>query len=185
MRLLVAAVLSFSLAGVPATATGDGAESPPIHTRVFYLDGADARETITLLRVEIQVGRIAELRDRQIVIVSETAGRMELVESVLRERGIRARSMEPHPPLAADAGSDDGSTESRVIRHEGLDARLALVLVRSMYGVREVEAREDGTGLSARAPAAVLDAAEALFRELAGGQPPEGSTERMPSSKSA
>ena len=165
MSRFVVLVLLSSVVGVPAVLLDGEAGVSPLHTRVFYLDGADARAAVTLLRSEIQVRRVAYLSDRPLVIVSETAERIDLVESLLRERGMLARAVEPHPPLASDT---EGMT-ARVLRLASLDSAVATMLLRTIYGVREVEPQSDGAGVAARAPASTLEAAEALFREL--GQP--------------
>jgi type II secretory pathway component GspD/PulD (secretin) len=62
-------------------------------TRVFYLQGMEKREAVTLLRSQLQVRQIAEVQGSDIVIVTEAAEKVERCENLLRELDAVARAV--------------------------------------------------------------------------------------------
>jgi hypothetical protein len=125
----------------------------------------DTREAVTLLRTHVQVRQIAELSDLDVVIVTDVAERVDSSESLLRKHEAVAETIVPHDPLRFDR-KDESPTETRVFRVEGLDTKAAVVILRSIYGIRAVTEREDNSSVTVTAPAAKLDAIEALIRAL-------------------
>lgn len=134
-------------------------------TRIFKLQDMDSREAVTLLRTHVQVRQIAEIGDLNVVIVTDVAERVDLSESLLRKHEAVAATIAPHDPLRFDR-KDDSPTETRVFRIEGLDTKAAVVVLRSIYGIRALTEREDNSSVTVTAPALKLDAIEALLRAL-------------------
>ena len=132
----------------------------PLHVRVLELDAIDSREAVTLLRSEVQVRRIAELRQLGKLVVGGTAEKIHRCEALLRERNALIGAHAPHEPML-----DDDRTERTIeLRLDGLDPKAAAVLLRSMYQIRQIELGE--AGLTVTASPARLDAAEATLDAL-------------------
>ncbi len=148
-----------------ATVTSGLSAGESRSTRVFYLKDMGTREAITLLRSEVQVRQIAEIRELHAVVVTETEERITRSETLLRERDGLERAVAPHDPLRFERGSEE-QTETRVFRLAGIDPRSAQTVLRSLYQIRELTVLADGTRLSVRTTIPKLEASEALFREL-------------------
>lgn len=133
--------------------------------RVFYLKGIDAREGITLLRSEVQVRQMAFLGGRDLLIVADMAERVDRSESLLRERDALDKASDPHGPLTPGSGPED-ETATRVFRIEGNGTGEVMTILRAIYQIREVEEVDGENSVSVRSAPAVLDASEALLREL-------------------
>jgi len=136
------------------------ADEPKV-TRVFYLQAMDSKEAVTLLRSEVQVRQLAEVRALGLLVLQDSPERVAQSERLLRERKALARVVEPH--AAESPSSPAGSTETRVFRLRGLDAPSAVTLLRAIYQIGQVTEDTDGTRISATAAVSQLDQAEALF----------------------
>jgi hypothetical protein len=158
-------VVAAPRAAEPAPA---GSPAPPSHlqvTRVFHLQGLEPAEAVRLLRSEVQVRRIATLRGRQVVVVSDAAERVDRSESLLRDRGAVARAVEPHAPLSLeDQPTERPAVATRLFRTS--DPGAALALLRSIYQLRDAAESAEEHGVTVRAPLPVLEASAALLGEL-------------------
>ncbi len=158
----LAAVL-LCVSSIPVYA-GSSADEPRI-TRVFYLQGMERREAITLLRSQIQVRQIAEVTSANALVVTEVAGKIQRSESLLREHDALDRSVDPHPPLSFRREADPSSA-TRVFRIEGPETRNVVTVLRSIYQIRQVMEVTHNNSITATGPPDRLDAAEALLEEL-------------------
>ena len=140
---------------------GSSAAEPRI-TRVFYLQGMERREALTLLRSQIQVRQIAEVASANALVVTEVDQKIQRSESLLRERDAVARSVDPHPPLMF-RGESDAGMDTRVFRIEGSESRAVITVLRAIY---QISAELTDDSVTATAPSSRLDAAEALLKEL-------------------
>jgi hypothetical protein len=141
---------------------GSSAAEPRI-TRVFYLQGMERREALTLLRSQIEVRQIAEVASANALVVTEVDQKIQRSESLLRERDAVARSVDPHPPLTFQGESDAGM-DTRVFRIEGSESRAVITVLRAIYQIPAELTGDDS--VTATAPSSRLDAAEALLKEL-------------------
>ncbi len=152
-------------AGASVGAPAETAPAPePRVTRVFYLDEMETREALMQLRIQVRIRSAAVIQEPKVLVVSDVAEQVEQAESVLRLRDAGVRASDPHGPLDFDDIAS-GTSATRVFRLEKGDAPTVITLLRTIYQVREVEELEDGD-VSAHAGAPVLDAIEALLREL-------------------
>jgi hypothetical protein len=135
----------------------------PQVTRVFYLQGMEPREAVTLFRAQAQVRRVAMIADRSVVVVSDIAEKVEQAESLLRQRDAVARTSDPHQPLELLAESP---AATRTFRVDGDEVSTVLTVLRSIYQVRELSELADGGGVEVRAAQPILDSSAALLREL-------------------
>jgi len=149
-------------ASVFPTHAGSSADEPRI-TRVFYLQGMERLEALTLLRSQVQVRQIAEVASANALVVTEVDQKIQRSESLLRERDAVARSVDPHPPLTF-RGEPDAAMDTRVFQIEGPETRAVITVLRAIYQI-PAESTDDNS-VTATAPAARLDAAEALLKEL-------------------
>jgi type II secretory pathway component GspD/PulD (secretin) len=148
----------------------DGAQEEPSGekprlTRVFELQGMDTREAVTLLRTHVQVRQIVELQDRDTVIVTEVFEKVDRSEKLLRELDAVARAVDPHGALSF-ARVPERQVETRQFRIYGIDSRLVVTVLRTIYQIRQVTELSDKGIVVVSAPLPVLDAAEALLSEL-------------------
>jgi malonyl CoA-acyl carrier protein transacylase len=151
------------IASSPANADSEGAGE--LYTRVFYLQGMDVRQAVTLLRSQAQVLQVASINDRDVIVIAGTADMVERCETLLRERDAILRVAIPHEPVELEALSR-GPLVSHVFRVTDNNIKTAVVVLRAIYQVRELsELTEDNT-VSVRATQPVVDSSEALLREL-------------------
>jgi hypothetical protein len=134
-------------------------------TRVFYLQGMETIDAITLLRSRVQIRHVAALADLGVIVAADRAERVDRSESVLREQNGVARAVDPHDPVVL-AEPPGVATETRGFRLEGIAASDVVTVLRAIYQIRSVTANADGTFVSVQAPPAKLDASEALLLEL-------------------
>jgi hypothetical protein len=169
------AVLLFALAvgalinGAPRAQdpiqTGSSSIKVPYVMRVFYLQGMEPLEAMTLLRSQIQVVQIATIRDRNIIVVADVADRVDRSESLLRQRDAVVRATDPHQPLNLER-LPESTIATRVFRIEDADISTVVTVLRSIYQMREVTKFVDENSVSVRAALPILDASEATLREL-------------------
>ncbi len=159
--VLLAALLGAGWsAGTPAAAEGEA-----VVPRVLYLDGMEIPQAAALLRAELQVRRLAAVAARQALIVMEEPARAQRAEALLQERGVLRGASEPHgsielrPRILAP-------TAARTFYLEGVSLTEAETLLRTLYGAAEVAVGLEDHAVMARSVPEILDAAEALFREL-------------------
>jgi type II secretory pathway component GspD/PulD (secretin) len=134
-------------------------------TRVFYLQGIDTSEVITLLRSQLQVKQITEFQGREVVIVTETTEKVERCENLLRELDALAKVVEPHAALDF-ARKPEAENSTRIFTLSENATKTAVVVLRSMYQLRKVTELADKSMVVVTAPPAKLDASEALLKEL-------------------
>ena len=97
--LLIVPVLVGGLTSVPASAASEQPEDGNVHMRVFYLQGMDSREAITLLRSKAQVRQVARISDRDVIVVAGTADIVDRCDTLLREHDAILRVVAPHDPV--------------------------------------------------------------------------------------
>ncbi len=87
--LMVVAIAVGGLTGGPTSASSstreEAAVASKVHTRVFYLQGMDPRQAITLLRSQAQVRQVASISHRNVIVVAGIADTVERCETLLRE----------------------------------------------------------------------------------------------------
>ena len=163
--LLTACGLIGSVSGAGELRQAGASPSGTLYvTRVFYLEGIDPREAMTLVRsIEVRSGAIVS--SPSAIVVSDGADRVSQAEALLRERNVVVRAAEPHAPLYLEQLSKD-PTGTRIFRVERDSMGTVETLLRAIYNVREVKKSEEDSAISASAALPILGAAEALFREL-------------------
>jgi hypothetical protein len=161
-----------------APAAGEPLKHPseiPYAIRVLHVEGLDLTEAMTLLRRGIDVRRVVRLESRDALVVMDEPDRLSQAEALLKQNGATVGSTEPFRPLYLER-RENGPLEKREF-HVHDDAMDSVVnLLRTIYGVRELNRSDADHTVTASAPAANLDSAEAICRELrllAG--PPRGS----------
>lgn len=146
-----------------------GAEAPPASaphlTRVLYLQGMQPREASMLLRTELQIVQLATVPGRDVIVVSDVAAKIDRAGALLREKGALARAADPHGPLDL-TGLAGGPGATRVLSVAGAEMNTAVTLLRAIYQVRELEQNAESGSITVHAAAPILDASEALLREL-------------------
>ena len=167
--LVVVAMALGGLTGGPTTASAETLQeavaASKLHTRVFYLgEGMTAREAMTLLRSEGDVRHAAAISDRRVVVIADTADVVGKCETLLRERDAVLRIASPHEPL--ELGGPDDPMVTRVFRVAGNNMQAVVVILRSIYSVRQLSALEGDNTVSVHATQPVLDSSAALLREL-------------------
>ena len=161
--LLIAAVCSVVVLNVSSRASDDADE--PRVTRILHLKDIDSREAVTLLRSEVQVRQIAEIRDLGLLVVKGVAERVDRCESLLRERGAVADAVDPHDP-EDPYSAKEGPIGTRVFQVRGIDRRAIVTVLRAIYQMREITELPEEGSVSVRAPTPRLDASEALLKAL-------------------
>lgn len=145
---------------------GSASSDAPYVTRVFYVQGMELREAVTLLRSRVHVRQMAEVITRNAIVVCEVADRVERSESLLRENDALVRATDPHEPVSFERAKDS-PLETRVFPVEsGDDAKMVVTILRAIYQMRDMTELADESGVSVRAALPLLDASEELLREL-------------------
>ena len=148
----------------PAQAGTSSANMPHV-TRVFYLQEMEPRDAMTLLRSQVQVRRMATIRDRSVIVVSDVADRVDQSERLLRQRDAVVRATDPHEPLELERLAES-PTATRVFRVGSDNMSTVVTVLRSIYQMREVNEFAEDNSVSVRAAQPILDSSEALLREL-------------------
>ena len=167
--LIIVTVAVGGMVGGPVnalTATREEVAVPSqVHMRVFYLQGMGSNEATTLLRSQAQVPKVASLSDRGVVVAAGPAVVVEKCEALLRDRQALLRVASPHGPLA-----DQKQTGDSLVPHDfsvtADDEQTVVVLLRAIYSIRVLSERAEDNIVSIEATQPVLDAIEALLREL-------------------
>jgi hypothetical protein len=164
-------VVVAGLIGVPAIGTSLNAETKtPAPTltrvRVIYLREIDADEAMKLVRSQADVQREVSLRDRNVIVVAGTGTVLDRCESLLRERDAVVRVADPHEPVELEGRAAAGSLATRVFHVTGDDLQSVVVVLRGIYGIKQLSADPLDHVVSVHAPQRILDASEALLREL-------------------
>ena len=144
---------------------GSSSEKSPYVMRVFHLQGMEPREAATLLRKQLQIRQIVMIQDRNIIIVADSADKVDHSESLLRQRDAVVRATDPHDPLNLER-LPDSPMETRVFRIVDADTKTVITILRSIYQVRELTELVDENSVSVREALPILDASEALLREV-------------------
>ncbi len=164
---MVAAVLpSGSLGAEQPAPPGSLPSGQPRVTRLFYLEQIAPPEALTLMRTEVAIRSVATIESPSAIVVSDALERVELAESLLRLRDAGLRATDPHPPLDLEslAASPKATREFRAVDQGA--GKTMLTALRAIYGIRELAPLAAGEGVSVRAAEPILDASEALLREL-------------------
>src|SRR5262249_8005747 len=104
--------------------------------RVLYLQGMDAHEASTLVRTQVPIERLAELRDSNELVLAGAADKVDQCERLLKQRGVIARTAEPHKPIEFDRLAES-PIATRVFR-ASKDVRDVQVLFRTLYDLRDL-----------------------------------------------
>jgi hypothetical protein len=167
--LIIVAMAVVGLTGGLASASSPTLEEAvvvnKIHTRVFYLQGMDPREAATLLRSQAQVRQLAWIKGRDVIVVAGEANRVEQCETLLREHDAILRVADPHEPVAL-AGPASDPLVTRVFRVTDDNMQAVVVILRSIYQVRELEELAEDNTVSIQSTQPILDSSESLLREL-------------------
>jgi hypothetical protein len=112
------------------------------------------------------VRSVAWIEERAVMIVRDTADVVDKCEALLRERNAVRRVTNPHAPLVL-RGPAAGPPDARVFRFLAVeDSQTVATILRAIYEIRELTELLERSEMSIRAPQPVLDASEALLREL-------------------
>jgi hypothetical protein len=161
----IVAVLVGGLTSGPASAASGQPKVSKVETRVFYLQEMDPREAVTLLRSQAQVRQVAWVSDRDVVVVAGTADTVDRCATLLREHDAILRVVAPHEPV--ELGGPAGAPLATGVFHVlGDHMQTVVVLLRSIYQIRELTEHAQDSTVSVHATQPVLESSEALFREL-------------------
>ena len=153
-----------SRAADPAGA-GSSLANTPYLIRVYYLQGTDSRDAANLLRTKLDVRNVVRLSDRGVVIASDTSDQVDRAEKALRDRGALLRATDPHGPVYIE-GPARGPEATRVFHVAGDGLSQATTALRTLYPIRNLKAAPEDSTLTVHAEPSILDASEALLREL-------------------
>ena len=134
---------------------GSASSDAPYVTRVFYLQGMELSEAITLLRSRVHVRQMVEIPTRNAIVVCEVADRVDRSESLLRENDALVRATDPHVPVSFERAKDS-PLETRVFPVESDDTRQVVTILRghlSDAGHDGARGRERRVGSRRVAPA--------------------------------
>jgi hypothetical protein len=150
-------------ATAPAPSDTSSASKPKV-VRVFYLQG-NLTDANGWLRRNVPIGKMAWINDRGAFIVIDAAEMVDKCEKPLRERAFVYRIVDPHKPLDFEQLKKEPPT-TRTFHVAAKYVKDALVLVKTIYDPEDVIEIAEGDGISVRAPKEILDASEALLKEL-------------------
>jgi len=150
-----------ALAATPAPTATASART----VRVFTFETLPLREALTLLRRDLRIASVATIDRANRLVVGDVAEKVDRAEELLRARDPALRARQPHPPLDLERFAEDPAAQRSFSLTPGSVAS-ALVVARSVYGVRDARPFFDTEAVSLRAAPPVLDAIEALYREL-------------------
>jgi hypothetical protein len=167
---MIAAVIVTGLTVLSAGAWSPALEEPvaesPFHVRVIYLQNMTSWDAMKVVRSQAQVRSVAGFNDRDAIVVRDTADVVDKCEALLRERDGVRRVTDPHVPVVLE-GPAAGPSSTRVFRVERFeDSQTVATVLRAIYSVRKLTELLERSEISIRAPQPVLDASEALLREL-------------------
>ena len=92
---------------------GSASSDRPHVIRVFYLQGMELREAVTLLRSRVHVRQITSVSTGDAIVLCEVADRVDRSESLLRDNGALVRATDPHEPVSFERAKDS-PLETRV-----------------------------------------------------------------------
>jgi hypothetical protein len=163
--LLAAASVISNAPRSEETGQKEGTPAPILYvTRVFHTQGMELEEARTLLR-PIHLRRFVWVQGRDAIVVSSFGDDIARSESLLKEKGVLVRAVEPFAPMyLEDLPKEPAETRTYHVPSEFLKS--AQSMIRTFFDVREVTISEEDHTVSARASLARLEAAEALFKEL-------------------
>jgi hypothetical protein len=143
--------------------------------RVIYLQNMTPWDGVKLVRSQADVRSVAGIDDRGAIVVRDSADVVDKCEALLRERAAVQRVTDPHAPVIlprrresspVSGGEAAGPSNNRVFRVAFEDSQTVANILRAIYEVRELTELLERSEVSIRAPQPVLDASEALLREL-------------------
>jgi hypothetical protein len=152
-----------ALAAGPAQAETSPTNVPYV-TRVIYIQGMKTIEASGLVRSKVPIDSMTTIDDRNVVICSGGSEKVDQCEKILQQKNAILRAASPHKPLnLADLKKMPIAT--RTFRIQG-DVRGVAQMLQSMYRIQEVNALAEQNSVSVSAAQPILDASEALLREL-------------------
>ena len=163
LAVIAGALIGSSLLATnPAQAETSTANGPQV-VRVFYLQGMDSSLAGKMLIREADVRHIAW--DRGFIVVSDVPDIVDKCEKFLREQHVLVRATDPHKPVKYER-LPQSPTATRVFRVQSVDnMKMTQTLLRAIYDVVG-EMQPEGKSVSVSAAQPILDASEALLREL-------------------
>ena len=133
--------------------------------RILHLQDGDVREAVTLLRSQLEILRIVDLSELRAVVVADALEKVDRAERLLRQRGALAEAVVPHDPVPL-AGPEREPVGGRVFRTEAMSTKTVAMLLRTIYGMREITEHPVESSVEVRDTTPRLNAAESLLRTL-------------------
>jgi hypothetical protein len=133
--------------------------------RVYYLQGMEPREAMTLVRTRPGVRKIVIVPGRAAMVLCDEAPRLDEAEAVLREHDAILRIAEPNAPMFLEEMGLDTSATGIFDVEPGRTLDVVTIL-RTMYDVRNLQKSEEGNRVTIQAAPPIVSAADALLREL-------------------
>lgn len=169
-RLLVIALTLGALTGGALPAPGQESAEPrsagsALVTRVFYLHGIEPREAMQLLRSQLDVRRMAAVQEKGVLVVGDALDKVDASEKLLLQRDAIER-VSTLPETLDVAGLRSMPAEERVFHVTQAASKSVVVILRSIYQVRDLTESAEENSVSIRAATPVLDSSEALLKEL-------------------
>jgi hypothetical protein len=167
-------ILAFLAAGLVIGSPRCVAESEllssdaPLVVRVFYIQHMDAREASRLVRTHIPIKAMVQVDGKNLLGVIDVLDKVEQCGELLRQQDVLLRATDPHKPLEY-ARLAQSPTATRVFQVPSKYLPDAMVTLGALYDLRngrDVTILADGKSISVRAAQPLLDASEALLREL-------------------
>lgn len=131
--------------------------------RIFTLQDMDYGEAMPLLRADAKLAKMAAVPELGVLVVRDTADRLEHAESLLREREALAEVVDPHEGVPSM--KKPVPFRQRLYRIRGADRQSIAIVLRAIYGARHLELRDED-GISVRDWAPELDRIEAMLATL-------------------
>ncbi len=161
----LSAVLAAQPIHAEAPLQQEGHERMLLAARVFYLQGIDLREAMMTLRHSLDIRKVVMVKDREALVLSDLADRLDKAETLLRERKAVIRVAEPSAPMFTEEFGHDASA-TRVFDVEAGRTRDVATVLRTIYDARHVQWDDQLNRVTLQAAQPILDSSEALLREL-------------------
>jgi hypothetical protein len=157
--------IGLAMTGSPAAFAGVPPKDALQSVRVLYLQGMPPSEASNQLRVSIGIAAFSTFQEPAAIVLRDLPHQVERSEALLREQGAVAHSVEPHPPIVLLRPPEAPLLERRLRFADFDQAKKALLVLRVIYGVKEVTTEGDSE-LVVRDLEVILEAGQALCREL-------------------
>lgn len=162
---LIVALAAMVLAGAPPRAEAPAREPILMTTRVIYLQEMNPRDAMSLVRGNPHILSAAMVLNRNALVISDVADKIDQAEKLLRQRNAVLQVADPHAPLATEALSK-APPATRVFDVGAGSMDGVMAVLRAIYQVRDIQKSEQESRITIRAAQPILDASEALLREL-------------------